>query len=136
PGSRRELGGHPRGNLQVGDVVDSNLHPVLVAPLLGELVIPDVVGGNEVTPLEDSQGRPLDLGGRLPRVEHRHQASPCDPGPSDMEEAPTAGGGRTVTPNGCYVAHREAPPYVVCPVPWAGPNGVAVFRGTQRSEKG
>ena len=49
-----ELRGHPRGQHEMGDVIDANLDPVLLAPLLHEHVVePGVVGGDEVAPLED-----------------------------------------------------------------------------------
>ena len=38
------------GSLEVRDVVHPHLDAVLVAPLLGELVEPDVVGRHEVAP--------------------------------------------------------------------------------------
>src|SRR5262249_56053545 len=54
PGPCRELGGHPRGDFQVRDVVHLHLDAVLLAPLGGPLVEPDVVGGNDTAPTQNS----------------------------------------------------------------------------------
>ena len=61
PGARGELGGHPRRDLQVRDMVHAHLDAVLLAPLGGELVEPDVVGRDEVAPRENAQRGPLEL---------------------------------------------------------------------------
>ncbi len=54
-GLGRHLGSHPRGQVEVGDVVDGDLDLVLVAPIGGKLVEPGVVVGDEVAPLQDPE---------------------------------------------------------------------------------
>ena len=66
PGAGRELRREPRGQLEMRDAIDPHLDAGLLAPLLDELVEPGVVGGDEVTPLQDPQAGALDLGRRLP----------------------------------------------------------------------
>jgi len=92
-GARRELGGHPGGQLEVRDVVDADFDPVLVAPLLGELVVePGVRGRDEVAPLKDAQGRALDLGRRLAGIEHGQERASGHSGAGDREEFPAVEG--------------------------------------------
>ena len=52
PGPGCELGGVPGGQFEVGHVVHPHLDAGLVAPLLGELVEPHVVGRHVVAPQE------------------------------------------------------------------------------------
>src|SRR6266851_3032853 len=75
------------------DVVDLHLDAVLVAPLGGELVEPDVVGRDEVAPRENAEGRALQLRGRLARVGHRQERGPRHTGPRHLEETAAAGRG-------------------------------------------
>src|SRR2546428_41781 len=85
-GTGRELGRHARGNVEMGNVVDPYLDAVFLAPFLGELVVPGVVRRDEVAPLQDSQGRSLDLRWGLSGIEHRQQRATRDPGAGGREE--------------------------------------------------
>src|SRR5439155_26255688 len=58
------LGGQASRQIEVGDVIDGDVHLVPGAPVRGPLVEPDVVRGNEVAPLEDVQVAAEVLGGR------------------------------------------------------------------------
>jgi len=62
-----ELGRHAGGDVEMRNVVDPYLNAVLVAPLLGELVVPGVVRGDEMAPLEDAKRRPFYLRRSLTR---------------------------------------------------------------------
>ncbi len=86
---RGELRGHPRRDLEVGDVVHPHLHPVLVAPLSRELVEPGVVGGDEVAPREDAQVGSPDLGGSLTGREQVGQGGTGQPDPGGPDELAT-----------------------------------------------
>src|SRR5439155_13374655 len=92
-GAGRELGGVTGRQLEVRDVVDADLDPVLVPPLLRELVEPYVVGGNEMAPDQDSEVRALDLGRRLPRQQHVPERRAGDDRAGGLEEAATVEGG-------------------------------------------
>src|SRR2546430_13589203 len=58
----------------------------LVSPLLGKLVEPDVVGGDEMAPLEDPKARPPDLGRRLAGRQHGGDRGASDPEASLPQE--------------------------------------------------
>ena len=70
---RRHLGSGAGHHIREADVVDSDLHTVLGAPLLGKRVEPRVVGGHEVAPLQD-----LEL--------------PCRPGVADEDSGAGSSG--------------------------------------------
>ena len=105
PGARGELGGHPRRDLQVRDVVHAHLDAVLLAPLGGELVEPDVVGRDEVAPREDAQRGPLELRRGLARIQHGQERGSRHACPGDLQEA-TAVDRTVVRLDGLKITHR------------------------------
>ncbi len=68
-------------------MVHADLDAVLVAPLLGELVEPHVVGGHVVAPDQQPKVRALDLGRGLPRGQHVGQREAGASAAGGREEA-------------------------------------------------
>ena len=95
PAARGELRGEPCGKLQVRNAVHAHPDTVLVSPLLHELVVPDVVRGDEVTPEEDAQARAPDLGRRLAGLEHGGQGCASDPEAGLLQKRAAADVGRS-----------------------------------------
>src|SRR5882762_9080954 len=62
----------------------------LLAPLLGEVVEPGVVGRHEVAPLQHAQAGALDLGRGLARAEHRQKRAARHTGAGDLQKAAAA----------------------------------------------
>jgi hypothetical protein len=55
PCSGRCFGGRARGDVVLVDVINGDRDFVFLAPVLGELVEPSVVSGNEMTPLHNRE---------------------------------------------------------------------------------
>src|SRR6266851_8372955 len=81
-----DLGVGPRSEIGERDMVNGDLDPLGRPPVLGVLVEPDVVGGDEMAPLEDLQGLlgPLDpnrrpqSGGHGNSGRRGHEFTPID----------------------------------------------------------
>src|SRR5207249_1608266 len=116
----RNLGIGARAQIGEGDVVDGDLHSLGHSPILGVLVEPDVVGGDEVAPLDDLQGllgasdpnRGAERGYSDGRPRRRDELAPIDSlplghGPSSVCAAPSAVHGGTKSLRRSVAARRH-----------------------------